>query len=71
MLDVVGSSGNVYQRVFESGVPEPTFGSFMNPDVYGGGTTSGYAGFLVTTPESSLAMRVQIFLMQGEVFFEL
>jgi Tfp pilus assembly protein PilN len=71
MLDVAGSSGTVYERVFEIGIPEPTFGSFMNPEVYGGGNISGYAGFLITSPENSLQLRVRLFLQEGEVFFSL
>lgn len=71
MLDVVGGGGNVYERQFETSIPEPTFGGLMNSDVYGGGTTQGYAGFLITGSENSLQMRVRIFLQDSEAFFKI
>lgn len=69
LLDAVGASGNVYERQYESTIPDPAFGEFMNSDVYGGGTVSGYAGFLITGSENSLQMRVNVFLEDIEVFF--
>lgn len=71
LLDAVGSSGSVYERVFEMSIPEPSFGSFMNPEVFGGGTTTGYAGFRITNSESSLQMRVRLLFQNDETFFSL
>ena len=71
MLDTVGSSGNGYSRVFESGVPEPSFGSFDLPDLYGGGKETGYAAFQITKPENRLLLTVKIFLQDGIIYFAL
>ncbi len=69
MLDAVGESGATYAREFDISVPEPWFGNFMNSDVYGGGTATGYAAFLVTAQETGLLMRAQLFLKQEKVLF--
>lgn len=71
MFDAVGSSGVTYQQEYSGAVPEPPFGSFMNDEVYGGGTQTGYVGFLITGSEEWLMMRVEIFLEieRDPVFF--
>lgn len=71
MLAAVGSSGTVYEQSFDLSIPQPLFWDFMSSDVYGGGTLSGYAGFKLTRPETSLQMRVGIFLEFEEVFFDI
>jgi peptidoglycan hydrolase-like protein with peptidoglycan-binding domain len=71
MLDVVGGSGQGYRRDFNRAIPEPSFGSFMNPDLYGGGTEAGYAGFLVTRSETTLKMIVKLFLEDGIYYFQI
>ncbi len=72
MLDAVGGSGLTYQQAFESGVPSPEFWDFMSADVFGGGTKTGYAGFLILEQESTLAMRVSIYLQSSaDVFFSI
>jgi hypothetical protein len=71
MLSALGNSGNGYNQEFDSAIPRPNFGSFTNPPVYGGGNETGYVGFLITGNETSLLMRTQIFLQQGEVFFKI
>ncbi len=69
MLDTLGGSGAGYARVFDAAIPEPTFGTFTRPALYGGETETGNAGFVITNSESSLKLRVQIFLESGEYFF--
>lgn len=69
MLDVLGGSGSGYERVFDPAIPEPSFGSYLRPHLYGGETERGNAGFLINNGESSLMMRVRIFLQDGESFF--
>jgi hypothetical protein len=71
MLDALGGSGNGYKQEFDTAIPNPTFGTFDNPPVYGGGVENGYAGFLVTNSESALIMRVQLFLQDGEFYFKI
>ena len=71
MFAVVGGSGNGYEQKFDSAIPEPTFGSFANPPVYGGGRERGNAGFLITGSESSLKMRVGLFLEDTDYFFNI
>jgi len=69
MFDALGGSGNGYSREFDSAIPEPDFGTFINPPVYGGGVEKGYAGFLIKNNESTLMMRVQLLYEDGEFFF--
>ncbi len=69
MLDVLGGSGNGYERQFDPAIPEPSFGSYIHPHLYGGQTERGNAGFLITDSESTLKLRVHIFLEEGEYFF--
>lgn len=72
-LSAVGSSGNGYQRSFDSAIPMPDFGSFMT-HTYGGGTDNGNAGFQITNNENSLLMRVELALGLGNgkvVFFKI
>lgn len=73
MLDATGSAGVTYIREFGRAVPEPSFGDFMTDEVYGGGTQSGYAGFLITNDEDWLMMKVEIFLDidRDPVFFQI
>jgi len=71
MLDALGGSGNGYKQEFDTAIPDPTFGTFDNPPVYGGGVENGFAGFLVTNSESILIMRVRLFLQDGEVYFKI
>lgn len=71
LLDAVGKSGSGYKREFESAIPEPDFGSFVNPDVYGGATEKGYVGFLITQHETSLMMKAVIMYQNEEVFFNI
>jgi hypothetical protein len=71
MLSALGNSGNGYNQEFDSAIPEPGFGSFDNPPLYGGGTETGYVGFLITGNENTLLMRVQIFLQSGDVYFKI
>ena len=71
MLSALGDSGNGYNQEFDTAIPEPGFGSFDNPPLYGGGTETGYVGFLITGNENSLLMRVQIFLQEGDVYFKI
>lgn len=71
VLSALGNSGNGYNQEFDSAIPEPGFGSFTNPPLYGGGIETGYVGFLITGDESSLLMRAQIFLQEGDVYFKI
>jgi hypothetical protein len=71
LLHAVGGSGNGYSRGFDTAIPEPGFGSFTNPPPHGGGHEEGYAGFLITSSETTLAMQVGIFLQDGEWYFKL
>ena len=70
MLDALGASGNGYEEKFDTTIPSPTFG-YDTPPVYGGGTVKGYAGFLIDKNETSLMMRVKLFLENGEIFFKI
>jgi hypothetical protein len=70
-LSVLGNSGNGYNQEFNSTIPEPGFGVFDNPPLYGGGTQTGYVGFLITGNENSLLMRAQIFLQQSYVYIKI
>jgi hypothetical protein len=69
LLNAVGGSGSGYKRVFDPAIPEPGFGYDLNARLYGGGTETGNAGFLVQNGERSLMMLVQVFLKEGRVFF--
>lgn len=69
MFSALGNSGNGYNREYDSTIPRPDFGSFTNPPLYGGGVENGNIGFLITQNESSLKMRVNLFLKEGEVYF--
>ncbi len=69
MLDAFGASGSGYERVFDASIPEPSFGSYFARHLYGGETERGNAGFRIDKSESSLMMRVRIFLQDGESFF--
>lgn len=71
MLSALGNSGNGYNQEFDTAIPEPGFASMFNPPLYGGGTENGYVGFLITNNESSLLMRAQIFLKEGDVYFKI
>lgn len=69
-LDVVGGSGNGYSfEYFDPDIPEPRFGGFMNPPVYGGGIEKGYVGFLIKNNESTLVMRNHFFY--DKVYFKI
>ena len=70
MLDAVGSSGTTYPQAFETGIPQPGFWDFMTADVFGGGSKTGYAGFLVNQQENDLQIRVQIMYQPHEIFFD-
>ena len=70
-FDALGNSGNGYSQEFNSAIPEPDFASFINPPLYGGGTETGYVGFLITNNENSLLMRVQPFLEDSYVYFKI
>lgn len=69
MLNALGGSGSAYERAFDAAIPEPGFGYDLSARLYGGGTETGNAGFLVQNRESSLVMLVQVFLNEGEFFF--
>jgi len=71
MFDVLGGSGNGYTPAFDSGIPTPHFGSFINPPIFGGGVEKGYYGFLITEKEDLLKMRVHILfdLNKDDVFY--
>ncbi len=69
ILDALGGSGTGYDRAFDSAIPEPGFGYGPKDPLYGGGTETGNAGFLVENKESSLMMIVQVFLQEGKFFF--
>jgi hypothetical protein len=69
LLDAVGSSGISYQRAFVPEIPPPAFGNYLTGHLYGGATETGNAGFLIDHAESSLKMRVQIFLAYDEFYF--
>lgn len=71
MLYALGGSGNGYSPAFDMAIPNPHFGSFINPPVYGGGVEEGYYGFLVTEKEDSLKMRVNILfeINKDDVFY--
>ena len=69
MFDVLGGSGLGYERDFDPEIPTPSFGYYLDPYLYGGETATGNAGFLIKNSESSLKLRVHIFLEQGEFFF--
>jgi hypothetical protein len=71
MFDVLGSSGLGYERYFDPEVPEPSFGYYLDPYLYGGETATGNAGFIIKNSESSLVMRVHVFLEEGEFFFRI
>ncbi len=71
ILDALGGSGIGYERVFDPGVPQPSFGYYLGAGLYGGETENGTAGFLIKNAESTLVMRVQIFLEGGEFFFRI
>jgi hypothetical protein len=71
MFDALGGSGNGYGREFDTAIPDPWFGTFNNPPVYGGGVEKGFAGFLITKNENILLMRVRLFLEEGELFFKI
>jgi hypothetical protein len=71
MLSALGNSGNGYNQKYESAIPKPRFGSIANPPLYGGGTETGYVGFLIKGNESSLLMRGQIFSQDGDVYFKI
>ena len=43
----------------------------MNPPLYGGGVENGNIGFLITKNETTLKMRVNLFLKEGEVYFKI
>lgn len=71
MFSALGDSGNGYSQDYDSSIPSPDFGSFMNPPLYGGGVENGNVGFLITQNETSLKMRVNLFLKEGEVYFKI
>lgn len=73
MFSAVGSSGTSYTQDYDQAIPNPSFGSIFDGDLYGGGTENGYVGFLVTQPEDSLKMTVDVFLRieDATVFFNL
>jgi len=71
MFSALGNSGNGYSKDNDTSIPSPDFGSFMNPPLYGGGVENGNIGFLITQNETSLKMRVNLFLKEGEVYFKI
>jgi len=71
MFQVIGKSGNGYDQKFDSAIPDPTFGSYRSPDIFGGGTEKGYIGFLITNPESSLLLQVSLFLEDGDIYMQI
>lgn len=71
MFSALGNSGNGYSKDNDTSIPSPDFGSFMNPPLYGGGVENGNIGFLITQNETSLKMRVNLFLKDDEVYFKI
>ncbi len=71
MFSALGDSGSGYSQDYDSSIPSPDFGSFMNPPLYGGGVENGNVGFLITQNETTLKMRVNLFLKEGEVYFKI
>ncbi len=69
ILAALGSSGTAYARTYDPAVPQPTFGSFALPHLLAGQVDQGNAGFLITTAESALKLRVRVFLQDGEYYF--
>jgi len=56
LIDVVGESGTIYERSFDSSnIPNPRWGE----EIYGGGSIEGHAAFLITASENALSLRVR------------
>ena len=69
LLAAVGNSGNSYGRDFDPAIPGPVFAGLTH--LYGGDTDRGNAGFSITSVESTLRLSVQVFLQNGEFYFQL